>query len=67
METLEPALPDRANSWTDLAIWAGAGVLSRMPLAPDQRYVETVTSDPAYETVFLDMDQAGMGVTLKKR
>jgi len=34
---------------------------------PDPRYVEAVTSDPAYETVFLHMDGPGMGVTLKKR
>jgi len=34
---------------------------------PDQRYVEAVTTDPALETVFLNMDEAGVGVTLKKR
>lgn len=67
MEMLEPALPDRANSWTDLAIWAGAESCRVCRSPPDQRYVEAVTSDPACETVFLDMDQAGMGVTLKKR
>ena len=35
--------------------------------APDPRYVKAVTADPAYETVFLNMDGPGMGVTLKKR
>jgi caffeoyl-CoA O-methyltransferase len=35
--------------------------------SPDPRYVEAVTADPAYETVFLNMHDAGMGVTLKKR
>lgn len=34
---------------------------------PDPRYVETVTSQPAYETVFLNMHDAGMGITLRKR
>jgi len=34
---------------------------------PDPRYVHAVTADPAYETVFLNMHDAGVGVTLKKR
>lgn len=34
---------------------------------PDPRYVEAVTTNPALETVFLNMDGAGVGVTLKKR
>ena len=34
---------------------------------PDPRYVEAVTGDPAYDTVFLNMHEAGIGVTLKKR
>ena len=34
---------------------------------PDPRYVEAVTTDPALETVFLNMHDAGLGVTLKKR
>jgi len=29
--------------------------------------VEAVTADPALETVFLNMHDAGVGVTLKKR
>jgi len=33
---------------------------------PDPRYVEAVTADPAYDTVFLNMHAAGVGVTLKK-
>ena len=33
---------------------------------PDPRYVEAVTTDPAYDTVFLNMSEAGVGVTLKK-
>jgi caffeoyl-CoA O-methyltransferase len=34
---------------------------------PDPAYVRAVTTDPALETVFLSMDAAGVGVTLKKR
>ena len=34
---------------------------------PDPRYVEAVTTNPALETVFLNMHDAGIGVTLKKR
>ena len=34
---------------------------------PDPRYVEAVTANPAYDTVFLNMHSAGVGVTLKKR
>jgi predicted O-methyltransferase YrrM len=34
---------------------------------PDPRYVEAVTTNPDLETVFLLMDGAGVGVTMKKR
>ena len=34
---------------------------------PDSRYVEAVTTNPAFDTVFLNMHSAGVGVTLKKR
>jgi caffeoyl-CoA O-methyltransferase len=34
---------------------------------PDPGYVEAVTTNPALETVFLNMHDAGVGVTLKKR
>jgi caffeoyl-CoA O-methyltransferase len=34
---------------------------------PDPRYVQAVTTDPAFDTVFLNMHAAGVGVTLKKR
>lgn len=33
---------------------------------PDPRYIEAVTTQPAFETVFLNMHSAGLGVTLKK-
>jgi predicted O-methyltransferase YrrM len=35
--------------------------------APDPRYLEAITTNPDLETVFLLMDGAGVGVTLKKR
>lgn len=35
--------------------------------SPDPAYVAAVTTDPALETVFLNMHDAGVGVTLKKR
>ncbi|MDH3288934.1 MAG: O-methyltransferase [Betaproteobacteria bacterium] len=34
---------------------------------PDPEYVRAVTTDPALETVFVNMDAAGVGITLKKR
>ena len=34
---------------------------------PDPAYVRTITTDPALESVFLNMHEAGVGVTLKKR
>ncbi len=33
---------------------------------PDPHYVEAITTNPALETVFLNMQDAGVGVTLKK-
>jgi len=37
------------------------------PGQADPRYVEAITSNPDLETLFLHMDGAGVGVTLKKR
>ncbi len=34
--------------------------------APDPRYVRAVTTDPRFDTVFLNMHASGLGVTLKK-
>ena len=34
---------------------------------PDPRYVDAVTANSAYDTIFLNMHDAGVGVTLKKR
>lgn len=34
---------------------------------PDPAYVRAITTDPGLETVFLNMHDAGVGVTLKKR
>jgi caffeoyl-CoA O-methyltransferase len=35
--------------------------------APSQEYVKAITTDPALETVFVNMDDQGMAITLKKR
>lgn len=35
--------------------------------SPDSAYLKAVTADPGLETVFLNMQAAGIGVTLKKR
>lgn len=35
--------------------------------APDPAFVEAITTDPDLETIFLNMDAAGVGVTMKKR
>jgi len=34
--------------------------------APDPAYVKAITSDPAFDTVFLNMEGTGVGVSLKK-
>lgn len=34
---------------------------------PDPRYIEAITQNPKLESVFLFMDTAGLGVTMKKR
>lgn len=34
---------------------------------PDPRYVDAVTASSAYDTIFLNMHDAGVGLTLKKR
>lgn len=35
--------------------------------APDPQYIEAITQNPDLESVFLFMDEAGLGVTMKKR
>ncbi len=77
------ALEDVPCAWKNPRIQPGADYLQKLgPLVrpggiiaahnmasppPDPRYIEAVTNQPAYETVFLNMHDAGMGVTLKKR
>jgi predicted O-methyltransferase YrrM len=34
---------------------------------PDPKYIEAITTDPKFETMFLLMQGAGVGVTMKKR
>jgi len=37
------------------------------PRQADPRYLEAITTRPELETVFLHMQRAGVGVTMKKR
>ena len=37
------------------------------PRQADPKYLEAITTNPDLETIFLNMDAAGVGVTLKKR
>ncbi|OGA70397.1 MAG: hypothetical protein A3G81_34520 [Betaproteobacteria bacterium RIFCSPLOWO2_12_FULL_65_14] len=35
--------------------------------SPDSAYLNAVTTDPGLETAFVNMQAAGIGITLKKR
>jgi len=35
--------------------------------APNPEYIKAITTNPDLETIFLNMQAAGVGVTLKKR
>jgi predicted O-methyltransferase YrrM len=60
--------PDYLNKLAPLVRPGGLIVAHNMASPPpDPRYVEAVTTNPAYDTVFLNMHSAGVGVTLKKR
>ena len=34
---------------------------------PDPAFVRAITTNPELETLFVNMDAAGLGITLKKR
>ena len=60
--------PDYLNKLAPLMRPGGLIVAHNMASPPpDPRYVEAVTTSPDYDTVFLSMHSAGVGVTLKKR
>jgi predicted O-methyltransferase YrrM len=60
--------PDYLNKLAPLMRPGGLIVAHNMASPPpDPRYIEAVTTNPAYDTVFLNMHSAGVGVTLKKR
>lgn len=60
--------PDYLNKLAPLTRPGGLIVAHNMASPPpDPRYIEAVTTHPAYDTVFLNMHSAGVGVTLKKR
>lgn len=60
--------PDYLNKLLPLVRPGGLIVAHNMRSpAPDPRYVRAITTNPDLETVFLNMHDAGVGVTLKKR
>ncbi len=64
----KPGYPDYLRKLSPLVRGGGLIVAHNMASPPpDPRYVEAVTTDPAFDTVFLNMHEAGVGVTLKKR
>ncbi len=64
----KPGYPDYLQKLAPLVRRGGLIVAHNMASPPpDPRYVEAVTTNPALDTVFLNMQEAGVGVTLKKR
>lgn len=60
--------PDYLQKLAPLVRPGGLVVAHNMASPPaDPRYVEAVTANPGYDTVFLNMNAAGVGITLKKR
>jgi predicted O-methyltransferase YrrM len=64
----KPGYPDYLEKLFPLVRPGGfiIGHNMRFP-APDPAYVEAITTNPNLETLFLNMDSAGIGVSLKKR
>ncbi|MBI3464372.1 MAG: O-methyltransferase [Planctomycetes bacterium] len=64
----KPGYPDYLQKLLPLVRPGGLILAHNMHYpAPSQEYVKAVTTNPGLETVFLNMDAAGIGVTLKKR
>jgi predicted O-methyltransferase YrrM len=60
--------PDYLNKLLPLVRPGGLIVAHNMVRpAPDPDYLEAITASPGLETLFLNMDSAGVAVTLKKR
>ncbi len=64
----KPGYPDYLEKLLPLVRPGGLiiGHNMRRP-TPDPAYIEAITTNPGLETLFLNMDAAGIGVTLKKR
>ncbi len=64
----KPGYPDYLKKLLPLVRPGGliVGHNMRRP-APDPAYIEAITTNPDLETLFLNMDAAGVGLTLKKR
>ena len=68
LDAEKPGYIDYLNKLLPLVRPGGLVLAHNMnPRQADPRYVEAITTNPDLETVFLHMDAAGVGVTLKKR
>lgn len=64
----KPGYPDYLEKLGPLVRTGGLIVAHNMHSPPpDLQYVKAVTTNPAFDTVFLNMEDQGVGVTLKKR
>jgi len=64
----KPGYPDYLEKLGPLVRAGGLIVAHNMHSPPpDPGYVKAVTTNPAFDTVFLNMEDQGVGVTLKKR
>lgn len=64
----KPGYPDYLEKLLPLVRPGGLVIAHNMHRPePDPRYVEAITQNPKLESVFLFMDAAGLGVTMKKR
>lgn len=60
--------PDYLNKLLPLVRPGGLVIAHNMRYPePDPRYIKAITGNPELETLFLLMDGAGMGITIKKR
>lgn len=64
----KPGYPDYLEKLLPLVRPGGLVIAHNMRYpSPDPDYIEAITKNPELETLFLLMDGAGMGVTMKKR
>jgi predicted O-methyltransferase YrrM len=64
----KPGYPDYLNKILPLLRPGGLVIAHNMRYPPpDPRYIKAITTNPDLETIYLHMNAAGIGVTLKKR